>query len=227
MERSRVRKGVAVHLGQYRLLGLIHDGRNSQVWKAQHVAKQRLFVIKMPRDRFSNAHSQIRNLKHQYAVGKRVAHPQIVPVIEFDSEGDLPYLVMEWFPPPNMRVRMVQEADKLQPLIPRIVHLSAEVIAALHDQGWIHRDIKPSNFLVADDGNVRLIDLALARRKPGLLSRLWRTRHKAQGTRGYMSPEQIRGEPLGELADVYSLACTIYELLAGKAPFREPTPTSC
>ena len=72
---------------------------------------------------------------------------------------------------------------------------------------------------MADDGDVRLIDLALARRKPGLLSRLWRTRHKAQGTRGYMSPEQIRGEPLGELADVYSLACTIYELLAGKSPF--------
>ena len=81
----------------------------------------------------------------------------------------------------------------------------------------MHRDIKPDNFLVTEDGDVKLIDFALAQRIRTGLSRLFAGRTKVQGTRSYMAPEQIRGKPLDGRTDVYSFGCMLYELLSGKA----------
>jgi serine/threonine protein kinase len=83
----------------------------------------------------------------------------------------------------------------------------------------VHRDVKPDNFLVGENGEVKLIDFALAVRRKKGLARLFSTRSKVQGTRSYMSPEQIRGQPLDERADIYSYGCVAYELLGGKPPY--------
>src|SRR5439155_7206358 len=84
------------------------------------------------------------------------------------------------------------------------------------------RDVKPDNILVNSAGEVRIIDFALAQRisKAGLFGRLFRRKGKSMGTRSYMSPEQIRGEPLDGRADVYSFGASAYELVANRPPFR-------
>jgi serine/threonine protein kinase len=87
----------------------------------------------------------------------------------------------------------------------------------------VHRDIKPDNFLLKPSGETKLIDFALAVKKKGAIGRLFSGKTKVQGTRSYMSPEQIRGQSLDARADVYSFGCMIYELLGGKPPYTGST----
>ena len=93
----------------------------------------------------------------------------------------------------------------------------------LHEQGWIHRDIKPDNFLVNEEGDVKLIDFALAARERKGLGKLF-GRTKVQGTRSYMAPEQIRGKGLDARTDIYSFGCMLYELVSGRLPFTGVSP---
>jgi serine/threonine protein kinase len=90
----------------------------------------------------------------------------------------------------------------------------------MHEAGWIHRDVKPDNFLVADDGTLKLIDFAIsAKQKSGLSAMFSFGKKVVQGTRSYMSPEQIRTQNLDGRADLYSFGCVVFELLSGKPPF--------
>jgi serine/threonine-protein kinase len=94
----------------------------------------------------------------------------------------------------------------------------------MHEKGWIHCDIKPDNFLVNDDGEVKIIDFTISQRsKRSLLSYLG-IKAPVKGTRSYMSPEQIRGQPLDGRSDVYSFACVLFELLCGRTPFTGSSP---
>jgi serine/threonine protein kinase len=83
--------------------------------------------------------------------------------------------------------------------------------------------VKPDNFLVNLEGEVKLIDFALAVRQKKGLAKFFSRKSKIQGTRSYMSPEQIRGKALGIEADVYSFACTIFHLLAARPPYTGAT----
>src|SRR5262249_34128546 len=87
-----------------------------------------------------------------------------------------------------------------------------------------HRDVKPDNIMVNNAGDVRLIDFALAQRisRGGLFRR---KRGRSAGTRTYMSPEQIRGQPLDGRADMDSFAVSMYDTATGRPPFRAATPT--
>ena len=85
--------------------------------------------------------------------------------------------------------------------------------------GWVHRDVKPDNFLVADDGEIKLIDFALSRKQKSRLMKFFSRGNKVQGTRSYMAPEQIRGKAQDPRSDIYSFGCVLHELLAGKPPF--------
>jgi eukaryotic-like serine/threonine-protein kinase len=215
-----VARGVPGYLGPYRLLNVVHTGHGSQIWQAYDDAMQRLVGVKTLRPGAADQQEQVRYLRQEYLVGRGIRDPQIIEMYAFDWDRGQPYLAMEWFSAPNMKQRMLQGAQKIAPMIAGIIERAAEALAHFHHAGWVHRDIKPDNFLVGDDGTVKLIDFALAKRwRRGLARWLTPRTRIQQGTKSYMSPEQIRGLVLDERADLYSFACTVFELVAGKPPF--------
>jgi serine/threonine protein kinase len=215
-----VAHGAPGNLGPYRLLNVVHTGHGSQIWQAYDDVKQCIVGVKTLRlvDGVERQHVQF--LRQEYLVGRMMHHPLIIEIYSFDWDRGQPYIAMEWFSAPNMKQRLLMGVDKFAPLIPKVIDQAAEALSHFHHQGWVHRDIKPDNFLVADDGQVKLIDFALAKRRRGGLARWFSPRTRIQqGTKSYMSPEQIRGLPLDERSDLYSFACTLHELVSGRPPF--------
>jgi len=218
-----VPKATLSYLGPYRLLGVVNTGQHSQIWKAYHDREGRPYAIKTLLEQFRQSREYVGYLKREYTVGSKLVHDRIIRIHEFGIDREVPYLAMEWFPAANLKNRIRQDAQAIGPLVPRIAVQAAEAVAVFNGRGWVHRDIKPANFLVSDEGDVKLIDFSLARRRKGMLSKIFPAKVKVQGTHSYMSPEQIRGEPADDRADLYSLGCTLFELVAGRPPFSAPS----
>ncbi|MGD0900390.1 MAG: serine/threonine-protein kinase [Thermoguttaceae bacterium] len=218
-------KTVLGYLGPYRLLNVIHTGQCGQVWQAMDDGRQRMVAVKTLLEKAAKNAEQIGYLRQEYRLARTLCDPRLIEVYAFGIDRGTPYLATEWFPAPTMkrRVRSKEDREKIAWLVPKIIEEAAGALDCLHQCGWIHRDIKPDNFLVSDEGRVKLIDFGLAKRARHGLAKLLSLKSKRQGTPSYMPPEQIRCAPLDERADVYSFACTVYELIAGTPPFTAPT----
>jgi len=200
-------------------------GQNSQVWQAVQVSTGRPFALKLLLPERAADPDQRRALAHEAKVGMALRHPNIINIIEFNPDKENPHIVMEFFPSTNLKMGILHKRDVLEKHYRAIIEQVAKALGYMHSKGWVHKDVKPDNILVNGVGQTKLIDFALAERFGGLLTRLLRPRRKLiQGTRSYMSPEQIRGNPLDQRSDIYSLGCTLYELFTGRPPFRGDSP---
>src|SRR5438067_9320256 len=182
-------------------------GQTSQVWEVVEVASGRHFAMKLLLPEKAREPVHRRFLYHEAEVGKALAHPNIIRIVHIDRTHATPYFVMEFFPSGSLKARLMRKDDAfIHEKGQDILKQTATALAFMNAKGWVHRDIKPDNILVNSAGEVRIIDFALAVRveKPSLIKRFFRRKAKSMGTRSYMSPEQIRSEPLDGRADVYS-----------------------
>jgi eukaryotic-like serine/threonine-protein kinase len=214
-----VAKATLGYLGPYRLLNVVHTGQNCHIWQAFDDANDRIVGIKTPLEQYLKDREQVRFLRWEYAVGRTLKNPRIIEMYYLGVDRGTPYLVAEWYSAPNLKQRINAGIGKTAHLLTKIIDQSAEALGYMHKMGWIHRDIKPDNFLANDEGETKLIDFALARKPKSLLMKFFSGRIKVQGTRSYMSPEQIRGKAQDFRSDIYSFGCVLHELLSGKPPF--------
>lgn len=213
----------------YRLVNLIQTGQHSQIWEAEEGYTGRRYALKvlLPEAAREPLHRKL--LANEARVGMQLDHPYIIKTYKYfpEKKGEyLPHIIMEYFPSVNLSIRIMKQHPIIYTATRKIIEQAAEALDYMHEKGFIHKDIKPNNILVSGSGDVKLIDFALAEKMGGFLSRLFRRSGKVQGTRSYMSPEQIRGRPLDPRADVYSFGCTIYEMLTGRPPFRADSPAA-
>jgi eukaryotic-like serine/threonine-protein kinase len=207
-------------LGPYRLVRLIRVGHTSEVWEAAKTDDTTRYVLKILRKDLRKNKEEVAALKNEYDCGKSLKHKNIIRIYDFNTEGEAVYVVMEYFEHPNLKILLRNGPQPVAYLALKIIEQASEALFYFNSEGWVHRDIKPDNILVSGEGVVKLIDFAISTKQKGGLSALFSFGKKAvQGTRSYMSPEQIRNQNLDPRADVYSYGCVLFELMTGKPPF--------
>ena len=206
-------------LGPVKLVQQIGLGKHCQVWEGLDTKARRKVAVKVIVPAMAQDAGQRKLLDHELKVAQSLDHPTIIKVERFSEDGGLPHLVMEYFPAPNLKKQIAAGVEALVPKLQRIVTETALALDHMHSRGWVHRDVKPDNILAAEDGQVKLIDLAIAAKSSGFLGKLLGSKTPAQGSPSYMSPEQIRGEALDARSDIYSFGCVIFELIAGRPPY--------
>jgi serine/threonine protein kinase len=208
-------------IGGYKIQNLLQSGQASQVYEVVEVASLRHFAMKILLPEKMKDPDQRRLLFHEAEVGKKLAHPNIIKIHEINRSPTTPYFTMEFFPSGAVRRRLIdKQFDFLREHAEKIFKQAATGLAYMNASGWVHRDVKPDNILVNGLGDVRIIDFAIAYRPPTGFAKWFGKKGKAQGTRSYMSPEQIRRQTLDGRADVYSFGATVYEVLTHRPPFR-------
>ena len=208
------------YIGPYRLLKVANTGQTSRLWQAYDDENRQYVAIKTLQEKYVHDNVHIAYLKKEYEVAAGLDHQYLIKILKFGIEKRIPYLAMEWCAAPNLKMILNRGYMQIAPYYQQIVPHMIEGLAYLHSKGWIHRDIKPDNFIFTEDADVKLIDFALATKKPSGLSKLFSFgSRKSQGTASYMSPEQIKGETATEQSDIYSFGCTLFELLATRSPY--------
>jgi serine/threonine protein kinase len=218
---------IGVRFGAFRCLQLIGEGGMGSVYLAEHDLIGRRAAVKVLRPEFSSNREVLQRFFNEARATTKLKHPGIVEVYDF---GFLPdsghaYLVMEFLDGESLGARLRRE--RLTPaLAVEIARQVARALAAAHAQGLVHRDIKPDNIFLQREPAlprpyaVKLLDFGIAKLAPH--EALGEKTHAGiiLGTPTYMSPEQCRGaETVDHRADLYSLGCVLFEMLAGRPPF--------
>jgi WD40 repeat protein/serine/threonine protein kinase/DNA-binding XRE family transcriptional regulator len=207
----------------YDLREQIGAGGFGTVYRAVQPAVGRDVAVKIILPEYANHPEFIRRFEAEAQLVARLEHPHIVPLYDYWRERDGAYLVMRY-----MRGGSLETVLRSGPwALDRATRLLDQVGAALalaHRQGVVHRDLKPANVLLDEDGNVYLADFGIAK-DLRLAQEVAETQPgTVVGSPAYLSPEQIKDEPVTPRSDIYSLGVLLYELLTGQQPFGDLPP---
>ena len=215
---------VAALSGTYELLQEIGRGGMGVVYAGRDVRLDRLVAIKVLPDLVSSDVVRERFLREARAAA-RLSHPSIVPIYSADDRNGVTFMVMAYVDGTTLSTRLRNGAALLPTDAVPILRDVALALDAAHARGVIHRDIKPENILVDRlTGRAMVTDFGIARLADALQSGALTRTGQVLGTVGYMSPEQVTGQPVDGRSDLYSLGVVAFETLSGRLPFDGPAP---
>lgn len=214
----------------FRLVRLLGRGAVAKVYLAREVALDRLVAIKVLLPESARDETVRRRFEREARSAAGISHRNVATVHRVGRLSDgLPYLVMEYVEGRDLRnVLRARESLSEEEARATLRQLAAG-LAAAHERDIIHRDLKPANVLrEKDTGRIVLTDFGVAAIRDAGRADATRLTMKGEvlGDLAYTAPEQLRGEPLTELADVYSLGVLGYELLAGRGPYEASSPAA-
>lgn len=210
-------------LGKYKLLEHIGTGGMSSVYLAEHVLMQRRVAIKvLPKKRVGDS-SYLARFHLEAKAAAALDHPNIVRAYDIDNEDNTHYLVMEYVEGRDLQTVVKEDGPLDFEQAASYIAQAAEGLEHAHEEGLIHRDIKPANLLVDRKGQIKLLDMGLARfDADDDMSLTIAHSENVLGTADYLAPEQALDSHLVDArADIYSLGCTLYYLLTGHPPFHK------
>jgi eukaryotic-like serine/threonine-protein kinase len=216
-------------LGPYKILSLLGAGGMGEVYRARDAQLARDVAIKVLANLTSDP-ERLRRFEQEARAAAALNHPNILAVYQLGAHDGAPYFVSELLDGETLRDQIKRSHLSVR----KVTDYGAQIargLAAAHDKGIVHRDLKPENLFVTRDGRVKILDFGLAKltqpwvgsdfgastltegTEPGMV----------MGTVGYMSPEQVRGEPTDHRTDIFTFGAILYEMLAGSRAFRKPT----
>ena len=208
--------GPVVLADRYELQELLGRGGMAEVHAAYDRSLGRTVAVKLlPADRRGDG-SDSRRLQDEARAAASLSHPNAVAVHDVGTSPQGVFVVMEHLRGTTWREELAARTRLPESEIVEAAATVCDALAAAHERGIVHRDVNPGNVMVLDDGTVKLMDFGIAR--AGTAPNLTGT-GVVIGTAAYMSPEQVRDEELDGRSDVYSLGCTLYELVTGEVPW--------
>ncbi|OGD38667.1 MAG: hypothetical protein A2V45_01365 [Candidatus Aminicenantes bacterium RBG_19FT_COMBO_58_17] len=202
--------------GKYRIIEEIGHGGMGIVYKAEDLQLQRCVALKFLPPHLMDSPE----LRERFLIEARAAaalsHPNICVIHEVGESEERPYIAMEYVEGETLRDKLKKGPLKPEEALAAAIQIAAGLGDA-HGKSIIHRDIKSANIMVTEKGQAKVMDFGLAKLRGG--SSLTKSQ-TTLGTVAYMSPEQARGGDLDQRTDIWSLGVVLYEMLAGKLPFR-------
>lgn len=219
--------------GRYRIDEPIGRGGMASVYRGYDLTLGRAVAIKILDRQLAGDNAFRTRFRLEAQAASRMAHPTIVRVFDAGEDTEtnpdgttrpVPFIVMELVKGALLKDIIARGPVPVTDAV-RYVDGILEALEYSHRAGVVHRDIKPGNVMVTDSGQVKVMDFGIARAVSDSSSTVAETT-AILGTAAYFSPEQAKGEPVDARADLYSAGVVLYELLAGRTPFRGESPVA-
>ncbi len=213
-------------LGNYTVLAKLGEGGMGTVLKAQHRKMDRIVALKVLHGDATRSPGAVKRFQMEVRAAARLIHPHIVTALDADEDNGIHFLVMEYVDGIVLS-DLVAKSGPL-PLRDAMIYTVqvAQGLAYAHSEGVVHRDIKPGNLLLDKRGNMKILDMGLARMERATAAIAGGTDSLTKagqvlGTLDYLSPEQAEdAHKVDHRTDIYSLGCTFFRLLTGRPPYR-------
>jgi Tol biopolymer transport system component len=217
-------------LGPYEIVAPLGAGGMGEVYRAHDTRLGRDVAIKVLPEALADDADRLRRFEQEARTIAALNHPNILGIHDICVHDGAPFLVSEFLDGQTLREKLVSGPLPVRRAIEYAMGI-AEGLAAAHEKGIVHRDLKPENVFVTRDGRIKVLDFGLAKlvrpeennetaatlKSPATLPGM------VMGTVGYMSPEQVRGEPIDPRSDIFSFGAVLYEMLTGKRAFKRET----
>ena len=215
-------------VAHYRILNRLGGGGMGVIYEAEDTRLHRLVALKFIPENLVGDQKSVERFELEARAASQLAHPNICTVHAIEDNNGHPFIVMERLEGESLKQRLHKKPLELDELLDIAVQI-AGALEASHAKGVIHRDIKPGNIFLTKDGQVKVLDFGLAKlvREQRLsadddssMENSLTAVGVVPGTAVYMSPEQARNEELDSRSDLFSFGVVLYEMAAGKKPFR-------
>jgi Tol biopolymer transport system component len=218
-------------LGPYEIVSPVGAGGMGEVYRARDTRLGRDVAIKVLPEALAHDGDRLRRFEQEARTIAALNHPNILGIHDIGAHDGAPFLVSEFLDGQTLREKLVSGPLPMRRAI-EYARGIAEGLAAAHEKGIVHRDLKPENVFVTRDGRIKVLDFGLAKlvrpeenhETAVTLTRPATLPGMVMGTVGYMSPEQVRSEPIDPRSDIFSFGAVLYEMLTGKRAFKRETP---
>ena len=214
---------IKTRLGPYEITNFLGAGGMGEVYRAIDTRLNRKVAIKVLPEHFANDFERLRRFEQEARAVAALNHPNILALYDIGVQDGMPYVVSELLEGGTLRQQLANGPLSVRKSVDYGVQI-ARGLSAAHAQGIVHRDLKPENIFITEQSHIKILDFGLAK----FLSTKMETSTVASatsagmvvGTAGYMSPEQVRGESVNHVTDIFSFGAVLYEMLSGQRAFK-------